>query len=96
MTRPAPRQSVVESQSLAHYAHPMCGIAGIRQFRDGVANSGALAGMMATIGHRGPDDSGIWYERGIGLGHTRLSIIDLAGSHQPMHSADERGARVQR
>ncbi|GAB3133736.1 asparagine synthase (glutamine-hydrolyzing) [Marisediminicola antarctica] len=53
-----------------------------------------LAGMVATLNHRGPDDSGFWQEGGIGLGHTRLSIIDLAGSRQPMVSADGRWALV--
>jgi asparagine synthase (glutamine-hydrolysing) len=68
----------------------MCGIAGVRQFIPGAENPDALPAMMATIGHRGPDDSGTWYERGIALGHARLSIIDLSGSRQPMVSADGR------
>ncbi|MEX1079875.1 MAG: asparagine synthase (glutamine-hydrolyzing) [Homoserinimonas sp.] len=68
----------------------MCGIAGIRRFAGGDADPETLAGMVATISHRGPDDSGTWFERGIALGHARLSIIDLSGSRQPMVSADER------
>ena len=44
--------------------------------------------------HRGPDGAGLWTAPGVGLGHRRLSIIDLAGSPQPMHSADGRAVIV--
>jgi asparagine synthase (glutamine-hydrolysing) len=40
--------------------------------------------MMQALGHRGPDDSAIWRDGSIGFAHTRLSIIDLEGSRQPM------------
>jgi asparagine synthase (glutamine-hydrolysing) len=47
--------------------------------------------MVATLRHRGPDDEGIWIEAGIGLGHRRLSVIDLSpNGHQPMVSHDGR------
>jgi len=72
----------------------MCGIAGIRRFTKPEIDSRLLAGMVATLHHRGPDDSGFWQEGGIGLGHRRLSIIDLAGSRQPMVSADGRWVLV--
>ena len=39
--------------------------------------------------HRGPDDGGVFVGQGIGLGHRRLSIIDLAGGHQPMSNEDD-------
>lgn len=44
--------------------------------------------------HRGPDGSGVWTAPGVGLGHRRLSIIDLAGSPQPMQSVDGRAVIV--
>ena len=40
--------------------------------------------MLQTISYRGPDDEGIYARGPVGLGHKRLSIIDLAGGHQPM------------
>jgi asparagine synthase (glutamine-hydrolysing) len=46
--------------------------------------------MAGTLVHRGPDDEGYWSDGSVGLGHRRLSIIDLAGSRQPMSSADGR------
>ena len=74
----------------------MCGIAG---FLDASAASPAaeatarVEAMCRAIAHRGPDDSGTYVEAsaGIGLGHRRLSIIDLSPlGHQPMTSADSR------
>src|SRR5947199_4508052 len=45
--------------------------------------------MIATIRHRGPDDEGVWTDGLCGLGHARLSIIDLSpAGHQPIASAD--------
>ena len=49
--------------------------------------------MVNSLKHRGPDDSGVYFDnvQKIGLGHTRLSIIDVSnGGHQPMISNDER------
>ena len=48
-----------------------------------------LSRMGQTIEHRGPDDSGHYHGRGIGLGMRRLSIIDVAGGHQPISNEDE-------
>ncbi|MBI4552693.1 MAG: asparagine synthase (glutamine-hydrolyzing) [Candidatus Latescibacteria bacterium] len=47
-----------------------------------------LASMNRTLTHRGPDDEGYHLDAGIGLGHRRLSIIDLAGGHQPLYNED--------
>ena len=67
----------------------MCGLAGIH-FDDAAArpDPAMLRRMIAAIGHRGPDGDGFLEEPGIGLGHARLSIIDLAGGAQPIWNAD--------
>ncbi len=73
----------------------MCGIAGI--FHCGTVkpvDPARVERMSNALAHRGPDASGVWTAPGVGLGHRRLSIIDLAGSPQPMHSADGRGVLV--
>src|SRR5262245_24189761 len=62
----------------------MCGIAGYVDTRDAVADAGAAAEMIATLRHRGPDDTGVWSEGPVALAAARLSIIDLAGGHQPI------------
>ncbi len=67
----------------------MCGICGIFEFQRREAVSRELIHRMNdTLRHRGPDDEGIYVGPGIGLGHRRLSIIDLAGGHQPMGNED--------
>ena len=76
-------------------ARIMCGIAGI--FHAETPRPVELARierMCDAIVHRGPDGSGVWTAPGIGLGHRRLSIIDLEGSPQPMHAADGRAVIV--
>ena len=65
----------------------MCGIAGVRYFDGRAVSRELLSEMAARLSHRGPDDTGIWREGSVGLAHTRLSIIDLSGSQQPMESA---------
>lgn len=70
----------------------MCGICGITGRSDKV-NKGNLEAMCRELAHRGPDDEGIYIGRGVkspvGLGHRRLSIIDLTkNGHQPMPNED--------
>jgi len=63
----------------------MCGIYGQFNFRDGApVVDRELRQATRTIAHRGPDDEGFYLSGPIGLGFRRLSIIDLAGGHQPM------------
>ena len=65
----------------------MCGIAGIFNRRSHDDIDRALLARMNTIqSHRGPDDDGFHFEPGMGLAHRRLSIIDLAGGHQPIYN----------
>jgi len=70
----------------------MCGIAGILNYRS--AELGRLVSeMIGAIRYRGPDDKGVWCDQsvGLGLGHARLSILDLSPEgHQPMVSASGR------
>ena len=65
----------------------MCGIAGLLR-RDGAPADGALLKRMTDrIAHRGPDGEGFHLDGPVGLGHRRLSIIDLSTGAQPMASA---------
>jgi len=67
----------------------MCGFTGIFHSRDKrEIDMALLARMNDSLAHRGPDDCGYHTEPGIGLGHRRLSIIDLSGGHQPMFNED--------
>ncbi len=75
----------------------MCGFLGYLSKIEAVEgikyNPSFIDGVVSSLSHRGPDDSGTWYddELGIALGHTRLSIVDLSpAGHQPMASACER------
>ncbi|MFQ5456018.1 MAG: asparagine synthase (glutamine-hydrolyzing) [Nitrospirota bacterium] len=68
----------------------MCGICGIFYFnKNQVVDKALLVGMRDQLTHRGPDDAGIYLNQNIGLGHRRLSIIDLDGGHQPIHNEDK-------
>jgi asparagine synthase (glutamine-hydrolysing) len=68
----------------------MCGIAGIFHLETAKpVDPERVRRMTDAIAHRGPDGSGVWTAPGVGLGHRRLSIIDLGGGAQPMHSEDE-------
>lgn len=62
----------------------MCGICGFVNQDDRVL----LNKMTRILKHRGPDDSGDFLDDNVGLGHRRLSIIDVAGGHQPIHNED--------
>ena len=68
----------------------MCGISGQFNFqrREPVERE-TIVRMARSIAHRGPDDEGFFIAGPVGLGFRRLSIIDLAGGHQPMSDAEE-------
>ena len=67
----------------------MCGIVGIAAFAGGQAPThDQIDTMCKTLVHRGPDDQGIGIRDGVGLGMRRLSIIDVAGGHQPIDNED--------
>ena len=67
----------------------MCGIGGIISPRITLDNGRDLLQRMAgVLRHRGPDDVGYHVEQGVGLFNVRLSIVDLAGGHQPIYSED--------
>src|SRR3989442_720446 len=66
----------------------MCGIAGIFDWHLAPVDRAILEAMSAQQEHRGPDGQGIWTDAGIGLGHRRLAIIDLAGGKQPLGNED--------
>jgi len=68
----------------------MCGINGIAfSSRSGrMVSREVLETMRDVIRHRGPDDEGIFISRNVGLGHRRLSIVDVAAGHQPMTNED--------
>src|SRR6266404_896039 len=69
----------------------MCGICGIFNFdRLEKFPEEIVHRMNETIVHRGPDDEGIYCGEGVGFGFRRLSIIDLAGGHQPISNEDGR------
>ena len=68
----------------------MCGICGIvNSNRDNAVSPGLLETMTGKIAHRGPDDFGYFIDGPVGLGHRRLSIIDLGGGKQPIFNEDE-------
>jgi len=65
----------------------MCGVAGIFDARgEGRIAAASLASMVAALEHRGPDQKGIYLDNHVGLGHARLSIIDLTTGAQPIHN----------
>ena len=68
----------------------MCGFTGILHFEaQGEIDAELLRRMNDAIAYRGPDGDGFHVEPGVGLGHRRLSIVDVAGGGQPMYNEDE-------
>ena len=67
----------------------MCGICGIVDFDGGSVDPEVVHRMADTLWHRGPDDAGYHFEAGIGLGHRRLSIIDVKTGQQPLSNEDQ-------
>jgi asparagine synthase (glutamine-hydrolysing) len=70
----------------------MCGINGIAlsSRSDRRVEAGLLGRMRDVLTHRGPDDCGLFIDGSVGLGHRRLSIVDVASGHQPMTNEDGR------
>lgn len=67
----------------------MCAIAGLFHVETAKpVDPARIRAMTDAQAHRGPDGSGVWTAQGVGLGHRRLSIIDLGGGAQPMASTD--------
>lgn len=68
----------------------MCGIAGLYNLAGEAIAAGRVTAMCDLIRHRGPDDRGVWAHGPVGLGHQRLSIIDLSRrGRNPMANEDE-------
>src|SRR6476659_7628512 len=72
----------------------MCGIAGWYRRGERPVPGGALTAQSDRLIHRGPDDHGCLVDRDFGFAMRRLSIIDVAGGHQPISSADGRFAII--
>ncbi len=72
----------------------MCGIAGWYRRGGRPVAEAIVTAQCDAIRHRGPDDSGVAIDRDFGFGMRRLSILDLAGGHQPMTTPDGRHAIV--
>ena len=67
----------------------MCGICGVvYRDRERIPEPTDVARMRDAMRHRGPDEAGIWTDKGVGLGHRRLRIIDLASGQQPLSNED--------
>ncbi|MEK9135596.1 MAG: asparagine synthase (glutamine-hydrolyzing), partial [Bacteroidota bacterium] len=69
----------------------MCGIAGIVNLSDRHHSPSVelLRSMVSAVQHRGPDEYGLYRDHRVGLGHARLSIIDLSTGQQPLSNEDE-------
>jgi asparagine synthase (glutamine-hydrolysing) len=67
----------------------VCGIAGFWHAGGRPADARVLAAMTASLGHRGPDETGLWTDGEVALGNRRLRVIDPEGGHQPMANEDD-------
>lgn len=68
----------------------MCGICGrVNRDTDKDVSQSEIKQMCDVMSHRGPDDAGYYLKGNVGLGHRRLSIIDLSSGHQPLSNEDE-------
>ena len=68
----------------------MCGVCGIvNHGSERAVERKLLVAMTCSMTHRGPDDEGYYMEGPVGLGHRRLSIIDLCTVQQPIHTEDQ-------
>ena len=68
----------------------MCGIVGILNLKSAERiDESVLHRMVSMINHRGPDGKGYYANENVGLGHARLSIIDIEGGQQPIHNEDK-------
>src|ERR1700690_2441431 len=68
----------------------MCGITGCINTDGRPGDAALLESMVGLIRHRGPEEAGIYTNKEAGLGHARLSIIDIACGQQPMSTQDGR------
>src|SRR5262249_62351796 len=66
----------------------LCGIYGEIRFDGGAAELATLESMARRTVHRGPDDEGAHLDGPVAIGMRRLSIIDVAGGHQPLSNED--------
>jgi len=69
----------------------VCGICGFVRLRGAPSREGddsIVERMLSSLRHRGPDESGCIARQGVALANARLSIIDVAGGHQPVHNED--------
>lgn len=66
----------------------MCGICGIFDFTGNLIDQEIIRRMKSAIVHRGPDGEGEFFDKEVGMGHRRLSIIDVGGGGQPIGNED--------
>ncbi|MBL1140616.1 MAG: asparagine synthase (glutamine-hydrolyzing) [Proteobacteria bacterium] len=67
----------------------MCGITGLINFKEEQVDHSNLKDMTECLSHRGPDDSGYFFDDNVAFGFKRLSIIDVEHGHQPMQTIDK-------